>query len=563
MSKGPVIAVGTVVVMVLAVLGWFQLRERIADQGVEAADTCVEGTAVIPVTVDPDVSSQITRSAADFTATAPVVRDHCISLEVTTHESTQVANALAADVASWDDSMLGPLPALWIPRSSDALVDLPVGTVDGTPRSVASTPVVLAVPGVVAEALDAADIGWADLPRLQSAPDGMDTLGLPGWGGLRLRLPVGPDSESSAAALSAVAATTYDSSTPVPASELVRRSSTATALSALATTDRGTPSTTTESTDSALGMLSRDSTPTSDVHAVPVTEQQLDASAQSGLTAYAPSGTTPIADHPAAILAREWTDETSRRAAAQFVDFLRQPENAQMFVDSGFDVGEPPSGSPAVGIAAQSALVDAVLDPATTRRVTTLLDISGSMDTTEGSNTRLDNTVAALDQQFGSAIDSSELGLWVFSKDLDGTRAFRTLVPTGPIDEPIDSSTRREQLIAAAGAVRPATATSTYEAVIASFLDAQETYSPGKPNSVLLVTDGPNDDTTITSSRFLSTLSEMVDPTRPITIDVVSIGTNSDGSTLQSMSDITGGSFTTVGSSDGAELPDLLRKLLH
>lgn len=557
------IAVGIVVVMVLAVLGWFQLRERIADQGVEAADTCVEGTAVIPVTVDPDISSQVTRLAADFTATAPVVRDHCISLEVTTRESTQVAGALAADVASWDESILGPAPALWIPRSSDALVDLPAGAVDGTPRSIASTSVVLAVPDAVADALEAADIGWADLPRLQSAPDALDTLGLPGWGGLRMRLPVGPESDSSVAALGAVAATTYDNPTPVSASELPRRSSTATALSALATTDRGIPSTTTESTDSALGSLSRDSASTSDVHAVPVTEQQLDASAQSGLTAYAPSGSTPIADHPAAILATEWTDETSRRAAAQFVDFLRQPANAQMFVDSGFDVGDPPSGAPAVGITAQRALVDAVLDPATPRRVTALLDISGSMDTTEGSNTRLKNTVAALDQQFGSVIDSSELGLWVFSKDLDGTRAFRTLVSTGPVDEPLDSRTRREQLISAAGEVRPATATSTYEAVTAAFLDAQETYSPGKPNSVLLVTDGPNDDPTIASSRFLSTLSEIVDPTRPVTIDVVSIGTNSDESTLQSMSDITDGSFTTVGSSDSAELPDLLRKLLY
>lgn len=554
------IAAGTIIVLVLAVLGWFQLRDRIADQGVQAADTCVEGTEVVSVTVDPDISSQVTQLAAAFDETGPVVRDHCIALEVTTRESSAVADGLRTGEDSWDTAALGDIPSLWIPQSSDWIVDVPTGTIDGTPRSVAGTPVVLATPPVVADALGAANVGWADLPRLQSSPDGLDSMGLPGWGGLRLRLPVGPESRATASALGAVAVATGgdQQSTPTPLSRSV-----AAAMASLAKTDRGSSSTTDDSTDNALAQLSGDASETAEYHAVPVTEQQLESSAQNGLIAYAPSGPTPIADHPAVILSGPWTDETSSRAAAQFVEFLREPLNAQLFVDSGFELQDAPAGLPGLGSDARSALLDAVLDPATPKRVTTLLDVSGSMDTTEGSGTRLSNTVSALDRQFDSVTASSEIGLWVFSKDLDGSRAFRTLVPTGPIDEATDSESRRDRLKSAADGVRPATATSTYESVTAAYIDALAGYSPGKPNSVLVITDGPNDDTSISSDDFLTVLRSTVSPARPVAIDVVSIGTNSDSSTLQSMSDITGGSFTTVASSDGAELPELLRKLLY
>ncbi|WP_231383921.1 substrate-binding domain-containing protein [Rhodococcus sp. 114MFTsu3.1] len=567
-SKGPVVAAGTILVVVLAVFGWFQLRDRIADQGTEAADTCVEGPAVVPIVVDPDISSQVTQLAAAFTDSSPVVRDHCVSLEVSTHDSAVVGPALAAGESAWDAAALGPQPALWIPRSSDSVADLPAGAVNGTPRSVASSPVVLAAPIAVADALEAADIGWADIPRLQAASDGLDAIGLPGWGGLRLLLPLGPESDASTAALRAVAATTYDSSvydeSGVASADVARSAPTVSAMSALATTDLGTPSTTSDSTDSALARLSADTSPTADAHTVPVSARQLTASSQSGVTAFTPRGDGPVFDHPAVVLAGAWTDDTASRAAAQFVDFMSGPDNTSVFSDAGFDVAaRSPASLPPQNTEFGRTLVDAVLEPATPRRVTTLLDASGSMDTAEGSETRLQNTVAALDRQFDSVVDTTELGLWIYSKDLDGTRAFRTLVPTGPVEEVLGSETRRERLLAEAAAVRPATATSTYESVLAVYLDALSTYVPGKPNSVVLITDGPNDDPTISASRFLEMVSDLIDPERPVAVDVVAIGTNPDSSTLQSVSDATGGSFNTVASSDGEELPDLLRKLLY
>ena len=540
---------GTIIVMVLAVAGWFQLRERIVDQGVQAADTCVEGDAVVAVVVEPDLSGPVSALAQRFTDGRPVVRDQCISVRVTSADSDTVAAAISAGASVWDEAALGPVPALWIPRSSDSVAAVPVESIDGTPRSVATSPVVLAGPAPVTDALARADIGWADLPDLQST--------------LRLQLPVGPASDSTTSALAAVVASSLGEPDRPVAVEGIRSGLAVSALSALATTDLGIEAVTPESTDEALGRLTADMSATAQAHAVPVTAQQLSNAAASDLTAYAPAGPTPMADHPAAVLAGQWTDETRRRAAAQFVDFMRQTENTPVFVDLGFEVGAPPGNAPVASPDARRAMVDLVQNPATPRRVTIVLDVSGSMDTAEGERTRLQNTTDALVQQFGSVVDSSQLGLWVYSSDLDAGRAFRTVVPAGPVDETLPTGMRREQLIAAASTLQPEAATSTYESMLAAYASAVDGFVAGRPNSVLLVTDGPDDNALATSDRFIEALTASTDQNRPVSIDVVSIGDNPDIETLQSMADITGGSLTTVGSSAGPELADLLRRLLY
>ncbi|NGP08916.1 hypothetical protein G6038_26275, partial [Rhodococcus sp. 14C212] len=78
-SKGPIIAVAVALALVLATVGWFRLRERIDEQATEAAQTCVEGDALLDVAADPAVAPTLTTLAARWvTDTRPVVRDHCI-----------------------------------------------------------------------------------------------------------------------------------------------------------------------------------------------------------------------------------------------------------------------------------------------------------------------------------------------------------------------------------------------------------------------------------------------------------------------------------------------------
>ena len=57
-----VVAVG-VVLALLAVLGWFRLRDNIDNQATAAAETCVEGDTVLHIAADPLIAPALTELA--------------------------------------------------------------------------------------------------------------------------------------------------------------------------------------------------------------------------------------------------------------------------------------------------------------------------------------------------------------------------------------------------------------------------------------------------------------------------------------------------------------------
>ncbi|MGF7120428.1 substrate-binding domain-containing protein [Rhodococcus sp. BE178] len=568
-SKGPVIAVVSVILLVLAVVGWFQLRDRTSNEGTTAAGACVEGDATLEVAASPDIADQIRELAARYTATDPVVRDHCVTVSVTAHHSAAVADALGgAPRGPWNGD-LGPAPALWIPSSSQSVnrVAATGGVVDGQPKSLATSPVVLAAPRELALAFTAAGTGWQNLPALQSGKDTLDGLGLPGWGSLKLTLPAGSPTDQ---ALDAVAASTADvGAGPLDETQAASPQVTA-AIAALANGSKAIDGAPTSTADATSALAAQPEPAKGTFHAVPSTEQQIRALGKkaSGLVAFAPAGATPVADHPAAILATPWVDETLGRAAAQFVDFLRQPEQVRTLVDAGFRVGDdipaatdqapmPPIGqvlAPATG-PAQQHLLQTFANPAVPQATTILLDVSGSMGYDDGTGTRLSNTVDAVSRQIASLPDSSDIGLWVYSRGLDGNKPYLVKVSTGPLSE----GTRRQQLDSALQSLRPATATSTYASVIAAHKSAVSGFVADRPNSVLLITDGPNDDTSTTKQQLTR---ELTGSAQPVRVDVISIAENSDQATLQAMAEQTGGTFTAVPSTQGPELGAALGQML-
>jgi len=260
-------------------------------------------------------------------------------------------------------------------------------------------------------------------------------------------------------------------------------------------------------------------------------------------------------------------DEARSRAAAEFVDYLRRPEQATVLRDAGFRVdGESPSAVRAVPFApidtplqpATGPVVDTLsrtlANPVVPRRSTVLLDVSGSMSNVEGDGTRLTNTTAALTEQLNRTPDSTDLGLWIYSKNLDGAKAYKIAVPTGSLTDTVGTGTRRQAIDTALDSLTPATATSTYAATLAAYADAVRGYGADRPNSVLLITDGPNDDTSITARQLLASIRETTVGGKPVRIDVITIGENSDADTLRALAEQTGGSMTAVGSSQGPEL---------
>ena len=155
-----------VLLFAVAVVGWFWLGRHSAAQNRNAAAECVEGPATLAVTVDPAVSGPV-RSAADrFNATKPHVRDHCVTISVNPQPSAAMVAGFTAK--SWD-TKLGAPPALWIPDSSRSVQSMRIpGVIEGTPEPVAVSPIVLAVPDQLRQALTTAKTSWADLPTLVS-----------------------------------------------------------------------------------------------------------------------------------------------------------------------------------------------------------------------------------------------------------------------------------------------------------------------------------------------------------------------------------------------------------
>lgn len=512
-------------------VGWSWLQERAKDRDEAAAASCAEGTVTLNVTVDPDIAGPVQAAAAQYNATKPHVRDHCAQVTVTPQPSAAMVAAFTSN-APWN-AALGPEPALWIPDSSRSVELMRVpGLIEGAPAPVAVSPIALAVPDELRRALEAAQVTWSDLPRLQQGSLGQ--IGLGGWGGLRLAMP--PGDASLAAALAVGSG--VSGSDPLTA-EAARSGQVVAAVSRLSA---GAPKA--DDLDKALtDAAAATDQPNNPIHAVAATEQQIRA--KGGLTVFRPVGNAPVADHPAALLTGSWVDQTQNLAASVFADYLRAPEQAKLFTDNGF--GAAPPTSPKVPAKAVLEQVRKVLThPVLGVQSTVLVDVSASMGTNDGTLTRLANTVGALQSTMNVMPSDFGMGVWTFGKDLVGTQPYQIVSPTGPLTD-----THRSELMQALSSVAP-TATQpdrAYPTLEAAYRAAIAGYVSGQTNSVLLVTDGPTDDSPITGDQLLADITAATDPARPVRVDIIVVG-GQGTQTLQTLAQRTGGTYTRVPSTN-------------
>ncbi|MFI2472837.1 VWA domain-containing protein [Nocardia xishanensis] len=517
--------------LVASVFAWFQFRDRAADRDSAAAADCVEGPATLFVTVDPDLEAPVRAIADKYNATEPQVRDHCARVTVTARPSAEIADGFRAGGA-WNPA-LGPQPALWIPASSRAVESMRVpGLVAGEPSPIAGSPIALGVPEQVRAALESARVAWGDLPRLQQGSLG--EIGLPGWGGLRLALPPGDAGVAAAVAVgSAIAGEEPLSDAGAQSGQVVA------AVSGLAS---GAP----EAADTAAA-LAAVADPAhgagSTIHAVVATEQQI--TGRPGVAVFRPVGNAPVADHPAALMSGPWVDQTQNLIAGLFVDYLRNPEQSPFFTAAGFTAVPPPTG-PGASRTALDKVRATLAHPVLGVQSTVLLDVSSSMSTAEGTTTRLANALGALRSTMNVMPPDFGLGVWTFGKSLDGVNPYRVQARTGAL-----ADSQRATIDAALTSVR-ATENKTdqaYPALLAAYRSAVAGYADGRTNSVLLITDGPDDDSALTGAQLLADMAAAADPDRPVRVDVIVIG-GSGTETLQTAAQRTGGSYVRLATSN-------------
>jgi hypothetical protein len=174
-------------------------------------------------------------------------------------------------------------------------------------------------------------------------------------------------------------------------------------------------------------------------------------------------------------------------------------------------------------------------------RMLAVIDVSGSMlerVPTANDVTRAQVTVEAARRGLGLFDDSWAIGLWVFSTELVGTRDWRQLVPIGPM------SAQRGILESKLIEIVPKQGggTGLYDTMLAAYQAVQEDWEAGRINSVVLFTDGQNEDRNgISQENILAQLAKLADPERPVQVVIVGIGDGVSKAELESITNVTGG----------------------
>jgi von Willebrand factor type A domain len=515
----PIIAAVAAVVLLAGGITWWAVGS--------GAGGCDE-TDVVRVAVAPTmapVAEQVLAGAEGLG------EDDCARAEVTEQEPVQVVGRLGT---------LEPaaLPHVWVPDSSLRVAQAqdPSLQVAG---SVATSPVVLGTSAAAAEAQ-----GWTDSP--------------PGWGEvLASGQPLAvPDLSSSTEGLTAVGAVRVALGADEDADNAV--------VQALLAAGRAGPV--------DVGSIGAAGT---EAPVVPMTEQQVIALNQGGdeasVVAVYPSEGSPELDYP---VVRVGTEGTSAAAVDAVVTALTSGAARDAALAAGFrdaegtapgDVGEATGTreqAPEVlelDPAAVQALLERVASLVAPSRILAVFDISTSMEAPAGDGSRATLARDAAKSTLSLVPGNFALGLWFFAAELQGDRDWQEVVPTRELDAPAAGGTQRDALDAQLDTIPERLSpggTGLYDTTLDAVRAARADFDPTAVNSVLLVTDGANDDDGLDLAELLETLESEADPQRPVQVIGVALGPDADLDALEQIAEATeGAAYSAV---DPADLQTVL-----
>lgn len=280
--------------------------------------------------------------------------------------------------------------------------------------------------------------------------------------------------------------------------------------------------------------------------AVPATAQEVTAleAARPGSARAVPlpAGSLRL-DYPWAVLADDAA--TVAKADALLADL--RDEGRAALAAAGFDAptDRAQAGVPAAQAADTAARTfDVVRAPS---RMLAVIDVSGSMGLRvpgAGGATRIDLVRDGALRGLDLFPDDNVLGLWAFSTYLTPTSDHVELVPLQPLGAGPDGTTGRQRLLTAMQGVRhvPGGGTALYDTALAAVRAVRATYDPSRVNSVVLLSDGRNDDDKgLKLNELLATLQREVDHARPVPVIAIAYGPDSDAEAMTAISRVTGG----------------------
>jgi Ca-activated chloride channel homolog len=576
-SAGAIVA--AVVAAALVALGLFLFLGR---EGQPTDGSAQPGTGPAPadradctqvvIAASPEKAGVLGQAVQTYNASNPEVDGSCVFAQVLTKGSGTAAAALAR---GWDEDVDGPRPHVWSPAASawGEVATVQARELDqpdifpSTGTSIATSPLVIAMPQPMAEALGWPDVqvGWGDLAELAADPAGWGSAGHPEWGAFRLGK---TNPNFSTSGLNATIGT-YFAATGT-ASDL-----TVDMVGDPATTEfvSGVESAVVHYGDTTLTFLSnllradREGRGLSYVSAVSVEEKSVldynrgNPAADPELTdtqppsiplvAMYPAEGTLVSDNPWFVLEAPWVDAATRAAAQDLEAHLLGEESQQLFLDEGFRGADGSPGPQATldnGLLADEPqavltppsgeVLDAVLrsweENRKPAKVLMVLDVSGSMgDTVSGSGlSRLGLAQAATLTALDGFAEQDEIGLWIFSSE----QGQNSDVPYTPLVEIAPAETSLPQIEAVVPNLIPNGGTALYATTKAAHAALEQEASDRRIEAVVLLTDGVNEHPDNDLAAVVTQLQ--TEPGEPsVRVFTIGYGEDADQQTLQAIAE--------------------------
>ncbi|MGI5155240.1 substrate-binding and VWA domain-containing protein [Microbispora sp. CA-102843] len=493
---------------------------------------CAGEKVKLSVVASPDIQPAVQKIATRFGKSGRAVDGKCVAVTVKAADPADVANAMAGTGPT-----SGKLdPDLWIPDSS-----LWLSGVKNAPEpagNAASTPVVLAASRTGADKLQSAfSPSWTGLMSAANAgnPDGLarkvrvltldPTQNAAGLGALLAGSAVLKQGGGSEETLVGVLRQLSESTVSTPDSMF------ATLTKAAARIPVGVTS------EQAVWSYNTTTTPSNPTVAL-----------------YPAEGTVSL-DYPIIVTAK---DATTRKAAQALATEVTSPNGRKTVQDFGFRTPDGKGGSllkPDNGVSAKKPSAIPLPDAATVTRLSqawhqiklgtrllALIDVSGSM--AEPTDTDGLTRMRAISEIGIEGLklfpDKTEIGVWVFSDNLRGEGVdWKPVVQIGPLAQQTNGVTRRDLISRQLRQLTPTPNGNTglNDSLWAAYQKMTKEYAPDKVNTILLFTDGVNDDPNggISDTEIVRKLKQAYDPKRPVSVLIISFKTVKDEERAQTM----------------------------
>jgi len=295
---------------------------------------------------------------------------------------------------------------------------------------------------------------------------------------------------------------------------------------------------------------------------VPVSEQEVFA-ANAGaenpqVAAVYPSEGSPFLDYP--VLRVGAPSGADTLAVEAVTTLLTSPEAQDRVRQAGFrGVGgeAPPGAGESTGVRQQVpeplqldpakvlALFDRLASLAAPSRLLAVFDVSTSMRAEVGDGTRATLARDAAKSALTLFPDDAAIGLWVFARELNGANDWVELVPTRTLDADAGGQPQRDEIVEQLDSIPDRLApggTGLYDTTLAAVRAARADYDPTSVSSVVIVTDGRDEDEgSIGLDELVRTLETEADESRPVKVIAIGLGPEADLTALQRIGEATGG----------------------